>query len=195
LAGPVFAAGAAVGVLLWLNPLRSDRIYSWLHLEETRRAVGYQAWQARLALGHGGLLGVGLNASTQKDFVPEHQTDFIFAVVAEEFGYAGSVLVLSLFLTLFLSGVTIVRRVVDPFGRLLGTGITFLLGLQGAVNVAVVSGALPNKGLALPFVSYGGSNLAIMLLCAGLMVSVARYGFEAETEESELGDLGRLQPA
>jgi cell division protein FtsW len=197
LAGPVFVVGAAVGVLLWLNPLRSDRVYSWLHLEETRQGVGYQAWQARLALGHGGPSGVGLNASTQKDFLPEHQTDFIFAIVAEELGYGGSVLVLSLFTTLFLSGVTMVRRVADPYGRLLGTGITFLFGLQGAINVAVVSGALPNKGLALPFVSYGGSNLAIMLMCSGLMVSIARYGMEVEETESgtELADLGQAQPA
>lgn len=196
LVGPVLALSAAVGVLLWLNPLRLDRVYSWLHLEETRKAVGYQAWQARLALGHGGPTGVGLNASTQKLFLPEHHTDFIYAIVGEEFGYAGSVLVLSLFATLFLAGIAIVRQVTDPFGRLLATGIVFLFGLQAVFNIGVVSGALPNKGLALPFISYGGSNLAIMLLCSGLVVSVARFGTEVEeTVESTLDDLVQARTA
>ena len=176
LAVPVVLGGAAVAVLLWRDPVRFDRYYSWRHLEETKDAVGYQAWQARIALGSGGLTGKGLNQSSQKRLVPERQTDFIFAIIGEEFGFAGSVLVIATFAVLFLCGLGIAWWVPDPFGRLLAAGITFLIGLQALLNLAVVSSAVPNKGIALPFISYGGSNLMMMLACAGLVVSVARSG-------------------
>lgn len=195
LAPPVLAGAIGVGVLLYFNSMRLERIYSWLHLEATRQGVGYQAWQARLALGNGGTTGVGLNASTQKVFLPEHQTDFIFAVIGEEFGYAGSLTVLGLFLAFFLCGLFVARRTADPFGRLLATGISFLIGLQALINIGVVSGALPNKGLALPFISYGGSNLMMMLMCTGVLVSVALSADQAEASEPGLESLGHMQPA
>jgi cell division protein FtsW len=178
LAVPVVLGGIGVGMLLWHNSVRFDRYYSWRHLEETKDAVGYQAWQAQIALGSGGLTGKGLNQSTQKRLVPEKQTDFIFAIIGEEFGYAGAVAVIATFSLLFLCGLAIAWRAPDAFGRLLATGITFLIGLQALLNIAVVSGAVPNKGIALPFVSYGGSNLMMMLVCAGVLVSVARAGQE-----------------
>lgn len=178
---PPFLAGLLIlGALLVMNPVRSERIRGWLNPEATKAGVGYQAWQARLALGAGGLTGKGLNRSTQRIYLPEHQTDFIFAVVGEEFGYVGSLTVMVLFLGMFGAGVAIAWRAVDTFGLLVGTGVSFLLGLQAFINLAVVSGALPNKGLALPFVSYGGSNLMMMLTCAGVLLSVARGTAEAE---------------
>lgn len=176
---PLAIAVAGVGVLLWLNPLRSDRVYSWLHLAETRQGVGYQAWQARLALGSGGTTGVGLNASTQKTFLPEHRTDFMFAILGEEFGYVGTLTVLGLFAALVLSGLSIASHAADRTGLLLAAGVSLLVGMQTAINVGVVSGALPNKGLTLPFVSYGGSNLMMMLIAAGLLISVARHSTTA----------------
>jgi cell division protein FtsW len=185
LAGLVVLGGAVVAVLLWHNPVRFDRYYSWQHLEETKDAVGYQAWQAKIALGSGGMTGKGLNQSSQKRLVPERQTDFIFAIIGEEFGFAGSVLVIGTFALLFLCALVIAWRASDPFGRLLATGIAFLIGLQALLNLAVVSSAVPNKGIALPFISYGGSNLMMMLACAGLVVSVARGGPEAAEAAGE----------
>jgi cell division protein FtsW len=169
-----------VGVVLFAamvvrDPMRSDRIYSWLHLEETKDKVGYQGWQARLALGAGGLSGVGFHSSTQKRLVPEHRTDFIFAILGEEFGYAGSLALIAAYVALFWGGLTIATKASDSFGQLLAVGISFLVGLQAFINLGVVSGALPNKGLTLPFVSYGGSSLIIMLCCIGILLSIARH--------------------
>ncbi len=189
LAGPMVLGGAVVAILLWHDPVRFDRYYSWRHLEETKDAVGYQAWQAKIALGSGGLTGKGLNQSSQKRLVPERQTDFIFAIIGEEFGFVGSLLVIVTFTALFLCGLVIAWWTPDPFGRLLATGITFLIGLQALLNLAVVSSAVPNKGIALPFVSYGGSNLMMLLACAGLVVSVARGGPEAAEAAGEPGSL------
>ncbi len=166
-------------VLLALNPMRSDRLYSWLNLEETKEGIGYQAWQARIALGAGGPRGVGLDKSTQKTYVPERTTDFIYAVIAEEFGYVGSLALVAAFVTMFLCSLAIACRAPDTFGLLLGTGLSFLIALQAFINVAVVSGAFPNKGLSLPFVSYGGTNLMIMLLCTGILISIGRASVEA----------------
>lgn len=173
---PVLLGGAAVCVMLAKNPVRSERVYSWLHLEETREGVGYQVWRAREALKRGAFFGVGLNKSKEKALLPEHQTDFIFAIIGEEFGFAGSICVIGLFLTLFVAGVVAAWRAPDTFGMLLATGISFLIGLQALINLMVVSGAAPNKGLALPFISYGGSNLTMMLTCTGALVSVALSG-------------------
>ncbi|MCZ7639585.1 MAG: FtsW/RodA/SpoVE family cell cycle protein [Verrucomicrobia bacterium] len=116
--------------------------------------------------------------------MPESHTDFIFAVVGEEFGYAGAVGVVLLYLTLFGCGVYIAWNASDPFGTFLATGITFLLGLQALFNIAVVSGAIPNKGLSLPFISYGGSNLLMLLVAAGALLRVARAAVEPVREEA-----------
>lgn len=171
---PAVVGLAGVAVMLWLDPIRSDRYHSWRNLEETKAAKGYQAWQARIALGSGGLTGKGLDHSTRKEFVPEKRTDFIFAIIGEEFGYVGAVGVLSCFLILFLCGIYIAWRAPDPFGMLLAAGISFLISLQSIANLAVVSSLIPNKGIALPFVSYGGSNLIMMMISVGALISVAR---------------------
>lgn len=195
LALPVLLGIGGLAVLLTFNSVRNDRVQAWLDPQGTRQGVGYQAWQAKLALGNGGLTGVGLNASTQKKLLPEYQTDFIFAIIAEEFGFVGSLAVITLFLLFFLSGVSIARQAPDPFGRLLATGISFLIGFQAFINLGVVSSALPNKGLALPFVSLGGSNLAMMLMCVGVLVSVARAGDREMAPDPGLQELGQPQPA
>jgi cell division protein FtsW len=180
LAPPLLLGVAALAGVVVLNPLRSDRVnvrtnrfYSWLHLEETRRGAGFQAWLSRAALTSGGPTGVGLNQSRHKDTLPEDQTDFIFAIIGEEFGFAGAAAVVVVYVALFVGGMLAAGRAPDTFGQLLGTGISFLLGTQALINIGVVSSALPNKGLALPYISYGGSNLMMMLICAGVLVSLA----------------------
>jgi cell division protein FtsW len=178
---PVLAGALAVGLFIYHNPMRSERVYSWMHLEETRRDKGLQAYEAMLALGSGGLAGKGLGDGRQKlGFLPEQYTDFIFAIIGEELGLIATLLVIAAFVAVLVCGLYISANASDPFGLYLGTGITFLIGLQACINIGVVTSALPNKGLPLPFISYGGSNLAIMLLSIGLLVSIARFAKESE---------------
>ncbi len=172
-----------VAALIAYDPTRFDRVYSYLHVEETRQDTGHQVWQSWIALGAGGLTGVGFDRSTQKRFLPERHTDFVFAILGEEFGYLGSATVVGLYMLLFGCGVFIAWRAPDAFGTYLAAGLTFLLGLQALFNIAVVSGALPNKGLSLPFLSYGGSNLLMLLVAAGLLLRVARAAVEGPREE------------
>lgn len=161
------------------DPMRSARIYSWLNLEETKAEVGHQAYQASLAFGSGGWSGLGLGNGRQKmGFIPEHHTDFIFSIIGEELGIIATLLVVLAFLIFVISGVFISMRSRDAFGMLLGCGITFLIGLQAAINIGVVTGTLPNKGMPLPFISYGGSNLLMLLGCVGVLISIARHARE-----------------
>jgi cell division protein FtsW len=173
---PVIAALGALAFSLWHDPMRTKRIFAWLYLEEHKSDVGYQAYMAMLALGAGGWTGLGLgNGRSKLGFLPEHHTDFIFSVIGEELGLVASLLVVAAFVTILICGLFIAVRAPDPFGLFLGSGVTFLIGLQAAINIGVVTSALPNKGLSLPFISYGGSNLVLMLTCVGLLLSIARH--------------------
>jgi len=193
---PVLATLVGAGVLLYFNlqsleakhergergAMRSERIYSWLHLEETRRDKGLQAYEAMIALGSGGLTGKGLGDGRQKlGFLPEHHTDFIFSIIGEELGLIATLLVVAAFVAIVFCGVHISWNSADTFGMLLGSGLTFLIGLQAFVNIGVVTNALPNKGLPLPFISYGGSNLVMMLVSVGLLLSIARHARESNS--------------
>jgi cell division protein FtsW len=170
-----FLAVAAVGWYIEHNPVRSDRFYSWKHLEETRHDTGLQAYLAKVALGSGGTLGRGLGDSREKlGYLPQHHGDFIFAIIGEELGFRATVLILAAFVLMLLCGLYIGWRAADPFGLLLATGLSSLIALQALVNIGVVTSALPNKGIPLPFISHGGSNLLLMLLSVGLLVSIAR---------------------
>ncbi len=178
---PVLVGLLAVGLFIYHNPMRSGRIYSWLHIEETKRDKGHQAYQAMVALGSGGPTGRGLGDSRQKlGYLPAHQTDFIFAIIGEELGLAGTGLVLVAFIAILISGLFIAWNASDTFGLLLGCGITFLIAFQAIVNIGVVTSALPNKGLPLPFISRGGSNLLMLLAAVGLLLSIARHGRTAD---------------
>jgi cell division protein FtsW len=190
---PVFAALAALAYSLWHDPMRAKRIFSWLYVEETKAGVGYQAYQAMLALGAGGWTGLGLGNGRQKlGFVPEHHTDFIFSVIGEELGLIATLLVVLAFIAIVICGIYIAVNAREPFGLLLGSGITFLIGLQAFINIGVVTSALPNKGLPLPFISYGGSNLFMMLASAGLLLSIAR---QAKAPEAVTSRAGRIDEA
>jgi cell division protein FtsW len=174
---PALAALVALGIFLWRDPMRSKRIFSWLDLESSKEGVGWQAYQGMLALGSGGWFGLGLGNGRQKlGFVSQHHTDFILSIIGEELGLVATLFVVVAFVVIVLCGLYISLNAGDTFGLLLGSGITFLIGLQAFINIGVVTSALPNKGLPLPFISYGGSNLLIMLTCVGLLVSVARRG-------------------
>lgn len=177
---PVLILAVAVSIFIYNNPTRNERIYSWLHVEETRHDKGMQAYQSMLALGSGGLTGRGLGEGRQKlGFVTFSSTDFIFSVIGEELGLVATLLVVLAFVALVICGIYISWNSRDLFGLLLGSGITFLIGLQAFINIGVVTSVLPNKGLLLPFISYGGSNLLIMLTCVGLLISIARKGYPA----------------
>jgi cell division protein FtsW len=172
---PVLLGVAGLAVSLLHDPMRLRRIFGWWDLEQHKEGVGYQAYQAMIALGSGGWMGLGLGNGRQKlGFVPEDHTDFIFSIIGEELGLIATLLVVLAFVVIAICGIYIALRARDPFGSLLASGITFLISLQAAINIGVVTSALPNKGLPLPFISYGGSNLLAMLTCVGLLFSIAR---------------------
>ena len=172
---PSLVGVAGLGISLCFDPMRIKRIFAWLYLDEHKKDVGYQAYQAKLAFVAGNLQGVGLGDSREKlGFLPEHNTDFILPIVGEELGLIATLLVVLAFVLIIICGAYISYRASDTFGMLLGSGITFLIGLQAFINIGVVTSVLPNKGLPLPFISYGGSNLVMMLTCVGLLLSVAR---------------------
>jgi cell division protein FtsW len=172
---PVVLAIAGLVVSILHDPMRMKRIFSWLDLEENKDGVGYQAYQAMIALGSGGWGGLGLGNGRQKlGFVPEQHTDFIFSIIGEELGLVTTLLVVLAFVVLAVCGIYIALHARDRFGMLLAAGVTLLISLQAAINIGVVTSALPNKGLPLPFISYGGSNLLAMLGCVGILLGVAR---------------------
>jgi len=173
---PAGLCGAAlVGWFVWQDPVRARRLLAWWDLEQTKLESGFQPYQAMLALGSGGWTGLGLGNGRQKlGFVPEHHTDFIFAIIGEELGLVGTLAVVTFFALLVAAGFWIAVRAREPFGMLVATGVTVWIGLQAAINMAVVTSLLPNKGLPLPFISYGGSSLLAALCGVGLLLSVAR---------------------
>ena len=173
---PVILGIVGLIVSIFYDPMRMKRVLSWLYLEENKQGVGYQGYQSMLALGAGGWTGLGLGNGRQKlGFVPEHHTDFILSIIGEELGLVATLLVLVAFVIIVICGFFIATRSGNVFGFLLGSGITFLIGLQAFINIGVVTSTLPNKGLPLPFISYGGSNLLMMLICVGVLFSIARH--------------------
>jgi cell division protein FtsW len=167
------------------DPVRRDRWLGFLDPEKYKDTVFYQTWQSMVAIGSGGVTGLGLGDGRQKlGFVPEHHTDFIFSIIGEELGMVAGLLVVLAFVAIVVAGIYIAWRSPDTFGLLLGAGITSLIAFQAAINIGVVTGSLPNKGLSLPFISYGGSNLVLMLGCVGLLLNVARHAGETDTGKS-----------
>ncbi|MEO7300341.1 MAG: putative lipid II flippase FtsW [Verrucomicrobiota bacterium] len=182
---PVLVGIALLAFSLFHDQMRMKRIVAWLHPEETKELAGYQAYQAMIALGSGGWSGLGLGNGRQKlGFVPEHHTDFIFSIIGEELGLIATIAIVLLFIVFVICGIFISSRARDTFGLLLGSGVTFLIGFQAFINIGVVTSILPNKGMPLPFISYGGSNLLVMLLAVGILLSVARQGVEVTRRKS-----------
>ncbi|MGH7322133.1 MAG: putative lipid II flippase FtsW [Candidatus Rokuibacteriota bacterium] len=155
---------------------RLRRVFAFLDPWADPRGAGFQIIQSYLALGGGGPLGRGLGESKQKLFyLPEPHTDFIFAIVGEELGFVGAAVTVCLFAVLLWRGMRIGLRVADPFGALAALGITAMLATQALVNLGVVVGLLPTKGLPLPFVSFGGSSLLVAMIGVGLMLNISQH--------------------
>ena len=166
-------AGFVVSILR--DPMRMGRIFAWIHPQQHLNGAALQARQAMIGLGSGGWLGVGLGNGMQKNgYLPEIQTDFIFANIGEELGLVATLFIILAFVVIAVCGIIVAINARETFGTLLAAGTTFLICLQAAINIGVVTSALPNKGLPLPFISYGGSNLMAMLTCVGILFSVAR---------------------
>src|SRR5581483_10227178 len=173
----VVAAGGFVSLLLMasLLPERMGRLLAFLHPETYKQDAGLQQMQALIAWGSGGMEGLGLGNGRQKMmYLPYAHTDFIFPMIGEELGLRVSLLVVFLFVVIIVCGMLIALHAKDRFGLLLGCGLVSLLGLQAAVNIGVTTSLLPNKGLPLPFVSYGGSNLVACLFAVGLLMNIYR---------------------
>ena len=179
-------AGIAGGILLaaiWLEPYRRARLLSFLDPWQDPDGAGFQSVQAMIALGSGGFFGVGLGESVQKIYyLPEASTDMIFAIVGEELGLFGSLAVIGAFAVFGYAGFNVALRCRDPFGKVLGTGLTALICGQAAVNMSAVLGLLPLTGIPLPFVSYGGSSLVVGLTAVGVLLNIAVNGAAAEAQ-------------
>lgn len=160
-------------VLILIAPYRLERIVSFINPWTDPLGSGFQIIQSLYAIGPGGLLGLGFGNSIQKHFyLPEPQTDFIFAIISEEFGFLGVLIVATLFITIIYSGLKISMRCQDNFGKFLAFGITFGLAFQTILNLMVVVGLLPVTGVTLPFLSYGGSSLLISLINIGILLNI-----------------------
>lgn len=170
--GGVLGVGAiATGVIGY----GSDRIKYWLDPWADAKGLGFQTIQSLLAIGSGGILGRGIGQSRQKYlWVPEPHNDFIFAIVCEELGLIGALVIILLFCLLVWRGFSIAMRAKDKFGSLLAIGLTFQVGLQAMLNIWVVTNTIPNTGISLPFFSYGGTSLLILLAEMGIVLSVSR---------------------
>ena len=154
-----------------------DRILSWLDPfnEEYMQDETWQTCQSLIAIGSGGMFGLGLGASRQKyQYLPEAQNDFVFAILCEEFGFVGAVTVILLFCLLIFRGFYIAAKAKDKFGMLVAVGFTMHIGLQALLNIAVVSNAIPNTGISLPFFSYGGTALMMQLAEMGVLLNISR---------------------
>ena len=170
------AALPALAVLIAWKPYRWRRMLAFVNPWDDPQGSGFQIIQSFLALGSGGWFGLGLGESKQKLFyLPEPYTDFIFAIIGEELGLVGAALILSLFALLIWRGLRIGLRAPDAFGGYLALGLTIMLATQTLVNIGVVTGALPTKGLPLPFVSFGGSALLMTMFSAGVLLNISQH--------------------
>lgn len=171
----VVGAGLLV-VMILLEPYRMRRITGFLDPFADPRGSGYQVIQSLLALGSGGVFGVGLGKSVQKYlYIPEPQNDFIFAIIGEELGFVGCLTVIILYLLLIWRGVRIAINAPDLFGCLLATGITAMVGVQVIINIAVATSSMPVTGIPLPFISWGGNSLAIFMAAMGILLNISRH--------------------
>lgn len=170
----LFSAALPIAVIgLFAESYRVRRLTAFLDPWEHAQDEAFQLIQSMLAFRAGGLGGAGLGESRQKlFFLPEAHTDFIFAVVGEELGLGGVLLVIGLFCALVWRAIYICLHAPDPFGRLLGIGLAMLMAMQAGINMGVVMGVLPTKGLTLPFVSYGGSSLVLTMLMSGILLNI-----------------------
>ena len=187
----VLAAGVGALPVVWstLRPYQQRRIFTFLDPESDPLGAGYHILQSKIALGSGGLFGKGFMKGTQShlNFLPEKQTDFIFTMLAEEFGLAGGLALLGLYMLLIVYGFAISLRSRNQFGRILGIGLTVTVSLYVFINVAMVMGLVPVVGVPLPLISYGGTAMLSVMIAFGLLISISIHrdtliGRHGETE-------------
>jgi len=186
----LFVAGAKLGYLLGASFLgvgfgaaairfsgyRYERFLAWLHMDQHRQDIAYQAFQSVISFGSGGPWGVGLGHGLQTLYLPEAHTDFVAAIIGEELGFVGIAFVCAAYLVLVVRGVRAALRAPDDYGSYLAFGISAMLGVQALLNLAVALAILPTKGLTLPFISFGGSSLLVSAAAAGILLNVSRQG-------------------
>ena len=178
----VVAIAPFVHKTLFEVPYRKDRLMAFMDPWQDPSGTGYHVIQSWIALGSGGLTGLGVGSSKQKlFFLPESSSDFIFTIMGEEFGFIGVLVIMCLFLLLIWQGLKIVHATKDIFGFFLGFGITMMFGLQAVINIAVVSGIVPTKGIPLPFVSSGGSSLLFSMIGIGILINIAKQSLESDS--------------
>ena len=180
------AAAAVVFVLIYITFMgyAGDRVTAWLHPEQDPGDTGYQILQSLYAIGSGGLFGLGLGKSRQKYlYLPFQYNDYIFAVICEELGLVGAILIIALFSAMILRGYWIALRAADRFSTVLAAGLVTLIAVQTVLNLGVVTNLLPSTGIALPFFSYGGTALAVNLGEMGVVLSVSRQRNETKDQE------------
>jgi cell division protein FtsW len=176
LVASVLAVGMGLAAI-WIEPYRRARIFSFLDPWSDAQGAGFQIVQATIGIGSGGFTGAGLGEGVGKiSYLPEAHTDMIFAVIGEELGLVGVTLVIAAFALLAIAGFRIAKRCQDPFGKLLAAGITALVCGQAAINLAAALGIAPLTGIPLPFVSYGGSSLVVLLAGMGILLNIAVNG-------------------
>ena len=176
------AGGGLLSLLIIRDPYKLNRILDHFAMLKSPDAANYQLTRSLDALEGGGLLGMGIDSSLQKiSRLPYPHTDFIYAVLGEEFGFIGAATVTFIFMLFIWRGFHIARQASDLFGSLLATGITTLIGLQAFINIGVVTGLLPTKGITLPFISYGGSSIVLSLVSVGILLNISR-GSNRETD-------------
>ena len=186
---PLLVTGLAglLGVLIMIfqNPERMSRILAFLDPQRYEQGKAWQLANSLRAFAGGNLAGVGYGNSLQKyDYLPEAHTDFIFPIIGEEWGLLVSLVVVLLYLIFFVLGLTIAMKTRDDFGRLLAFGITLMISVQALINFAVVTGCVPTKGLALPFISYGGSSLVVSSVMVGILINIASASMKASSRKS-----------
>ena len=183
------AGAAAVFVIVYISFMgyAGDRVTAWLHPEQDPADTGYQILQSLYAIGSGGLFGLGLGKSRQKYlYLPFQYNDYIFAIICEELGLVGALLIIALFAALILRGYWIALRAPDRFSTVLAAGLVSLIAVQTILNLGVVTNLLPSTGIALPFFSYGGTALAVNLGEMGIVLSVSRCRYRASQQEERL---------
>ncbi len=183
------AGAAAVFVVVYVSFMgyAGDRITAWRHPEQDPSDTGYQILQSLYAIGSGGLFGLGLGKSRQKYlYLPFQYNDYIFAIICEELGLAGAVLIIALFAALILRGYRIALQGASRFQTVLGAGLVSLIAVQTILNLGVVTNLLPSTGIALPFFSYGGTALAVNLGEMGIVLSISRYRNKAAQQEEAI---------
>ena len=180
----IIAILSGVAMVLFGDAFRMKRFQAWLDPFSDPRGIGYQTIQSLYAIGSGGLFGLGLGQSRQKlGYIPEGHNDTIFAIVCEELGLFGAAILVLLFIILIWRGINIAMNSVDMFGCLIATGIIVMIAVQVILNIAVVTNTIPNTGIPLPFISYGGTALVFMMGSAGLILNISRYSKENKRKQ------------